>query len=59
MKTKQELIELYRAYIAKQDNLEKNAEAASDRVMAAYHRGKKEVYKEIADYLTRWDIKSE
>ncbi len=56
MKTRQELVEHYRAEIAKENNLQKNAEAAGEQSMAAYHTGRKEVFKIIADYLTIWQV---
>ncbi len=56
MKTRQELVEHYRAEIGKENNLQKNAEAAGNQSIASYHTGRKEAFKMIADYLAIWKV---
>jgi hypothetical protein len=59
MKTKQELIEEYRAEVGKETQLEQNENAAHKHCVALYHRGRKEAFLHVVNYLVRWDIKCE
>ena len=59
MKTREQMIEEYRSQIEQQNNLQQNETAAGANVMAAYHQGKKEAFKQIANYLSMCEIKDD